>query len=111
MTKENWERKLFCLLTPALMGDTCLTCSAEAIGLNRRASALLDQSHLRLLLGRVRLADSALVLWLCPAADHFIPPLFGAGAPAGARRSHPRSVKYKRARQKAISYQYWSNVQ
>jgi hypothetical protein len=21
MTKENWERKLFCLLTPALMGD------------------------------------------------------------------------------------------
>ena len=23
MTKENWERKLFCLLTPALMGDTC----------------------------------------------------------------------------------------
>src|ERR1039457_6309983 len=23
MMKENWERKLFYLLTPALMGDTC----------------------------------------------------------------------------------------
>jgi hypothetical protein len=24
MMKENWERKLFYLLTPALMGDTCM---------------------------------------------------------------------------------------
>ena len=27
-SRWNWERKLFCLLTPALMGDTC-TCRSR----------------------------------------------------------------------------------
>jgi hypothetical protein len=30
MTKENWERKLFYLLTPALMGDPFMTAICNA---------------------------------------------------------------------------------
>ena len=90
MTKENWERKLFCLLTPALMGDPFTSASTAQIagstyraGNNRWELAVFLEERVKAGGGLVSELIELTLAWADPASERPIrrPAHFGEQHP------------------------------